>query len=201
MSATPNDALPRPHRLSLEEYHRMIEAGVFVDTPRMELIEGEIIEMTPIGPRHSYFVQRLNPLFLRRLPRDVQIRIQSPITLGDGSEPEPDIALVRDRDYGHEHPGPEDVLLVVEVADSSLAYDRGRKAALYARFGISEYWLIDTGEPALEIHRDPAPEGYREVTRPRMDDEVAPVRLADCRLRVADLLLKAQLSGAQGSES
>lgn len=190
MSVVPNDApLPRPHRLSLEEYHRMIEAGVFIDTPRMELIEGEIIELTPIGPRHAYVVEKLAKLLIRRFADDVSVRLQLPITLGDGSEPEPDIALVRARDYSQAHPGPDDVLLLIEIADSSLVYDRERKAPLYARFGIPEYWVIDTSEPALEIYRNPAPEGYRESLLPGADEEVTPIRLSHQRFRVADLLL------------
>ena len=164
MSATA-ETLARLHRLSVEDYHRMGEAGVFAPGARTELIEGAIIDMTPIGSRHASAVRRLDAVFSRFLGEQVMISVQCPIVLGDLSEPQPDLALLRPRDdfYADSHPRPENVFLVVEVADASIAFDRTTKLPLYARHGIPLAWLLDLPARTLEIHRDPGDSGYARI--------------------------------------
>jgi Uma2 family endonuclease len=137
---------PRPKRFNVEDFYRMAEAGVLgQDHQRTELIEGEILELMPIGPSHAGHVLRVVTLFSQKLGGRYLINSQNPVRLGEYSEPIPDVSVVRCREdfYAGGHPGPEDVVLLVEVADTTLEYDLGRKARLYARAGISEYWIVD----------------------------------------------------------
>jgi Uma2 family endonuclease len=166
------DALPRRHRITVEEYHRMGEAGIFSEGDRVELIEGEIIDLAPIGTRHAEAVSRLARLFIQKTP--LVERVQDPIRLPGESEPQPDLAIVANRSYAEAHPGPEDVLLLIEVADASIDYDRRVKIPLYARHGIPEVWLVDLGEGIIEGFRKPAGEGYREVRRHRPGEPIRP---------------------------
>lgn len=154
-------------RFTAEEYHRMARAGVFSEDDRVELIEGEIIEMTPIGARHAACVRRLDHLFTSRLGQQVTVSVQNPLHLGPHSEPQPDLALLRPRldFYAQAHPGPADAWLVVEVADTSADFDRTVKIPLYARAGISTVWLIDLSTESIDVHSDPTPEGFRSVQR------------------------------------
>jgi Uma2 family endonuclease len=135
----------RPHRFSVEEYYRMGEAGVFAPEQRVELIEGEVVEMAPIGSRHADWVDNLPLLFARGVPTGVRVRVRNPVHLSDYSEPQPDLALLRprERSYAEVHPSGPDTLLVVEVADTSLRYDREVRMPLYARRGVPELWLFD----------------------------------------------------------
>jgi Uma2 family endonuclease len=132
-------------RFTVEQYHRMAEAGIFADGDRVELIEGEIIEMIPIGSRHAAWVDRLNDLLTSAIERRAIVRVQSPIWLGSHSEPQPDLAVLRRRAdfYLDAHPQPGDVHLVIEVADTSADFDRTVKIPLYGRMGIPEAWLVD----------------------------------------------------------
>ncbi len=153
------------YRFTRAEYHRMVEAGILTEESPVELIEGEIVRMSPIGPHHAGAVDYLTRLFFRRVGDLAHIRIQNPIRLSHRSEPEPDLALLRpyperDRPYAAAHPTPADVLLVVEVAESSVAYDLGRKARVYARHGIAELWVLDLRHDRLVVFRDPTPRGY-----------------------------------------
>jgi Uma2 family endonuclease len=127
---------------SVHEYHQMLQAGVLGEDDRLELIEGEIVQLSPINSRHAACVNRLNALFTSRLTGRAVVSVQNPIRLDTHSEPQPDLALLKPRPdfYAASHPNPEDVLLVVEVADTSADYDRGVKLALYARVGIAEVW-------------------------------------------------------------
>lgn len=157
-----------PKRLfTVEEFHRMAEGGVFGEDDRLELIAGEIVEMTPIGSRHAACVDRLARELQRQTGETTIVRVQSPIVLGADSEPQPDISVLRYRSdfYRSRHPGPEDVLLVIEVADTSIMIDRGTKLPLYARAGIAEVWIVDLTASAIEVYRRPGPEGYRETKR------------------------------------
>ena len=178
------------YRFSVSEYHQMVEAGVFGEDDRIELIEGEIVEMAPIGSRHAACVKKLNQLFASALGDRVIVSVQDPIGIA-GSEPEPDVALLRPRDhfYAEKHPGPEDVLLVVEVADSSFQYDREVKMPLYARFGIPEAWLVDLGNDEVVIYREPSSSGYGSVQTYGLEDEVSTPTF-DLALRVGDVLLR-----------
>jgi Uma2 family endonuclease len=152
-------------RFTVYEYYRMAEAGILNEDDRVELIDGDIIEMAPIGNRHTACVKRLNRLFSEQLGRSVVISVQDPIRLSSRSEPQPDLALLRPRDdfYAAGHPTPADVLLIVEVVDSSLPYDR-RKLRLYARAGIPCVWLAIVSSRRVEVHREPTVGGYRSVT-------------------------------------
>jgi len=165
--------------LSLAEYDRMIERGVFDHDKRrrLEFIRGEIREMTPIGSRHEEIVDRLTEWSFQNLPEGtVRVRVQNSLGLPSlESAPEPDIAWVVCRDYTTGRPTAADVLLVIEVAESSLAYDRGEKADLYAAAGIAEYWVVDPSNRCIEVRRDPQAEGYRSVQTYSGEDEVQPL--------------------------
>jgi Uma2 family endonuclease len=143
----------------------MAVAGILTEDDRVELIEGEIVEMPPIGSRHAACVKRLNRLFSSRVGDLAVVLVQDPIRLSDVAEPEPDLALLEPRAdfYAAAHPGPAEVLLVVEVADTSVGYDRSVKIPLYARAGIRELWLVDLERERIEVLRQPAAGGYRSV--------------------------------------
>jgi Uma2 family endonuclease len=157
--------LPAPsrHLISVEAFHRMGEAGILGPGDRVELIDGEIIDMSPIGVLHAALVARLASWFSQTLGRAAVVWCQNPLRLDDLSEPEPDIAILQPRAdfYTTAHPGPADVLLVIEVSDTSLAYDLGRKVPLYARHGIPEVWVIDAATRRTRLFREPA--GGREA--------------------------------------
>jgi Uma2 family endonuclease len=148
---------PARRLFNVNEFYKMGDAGVFGPGDRVELIEGEVIEMTPIGSLHAACVDRLNMLFHRILPPSAVVRVQNPVRLDAHSESEPDIAVLRARDdfYAKVHPGPKDVLLVVEVADTTLEYDRDVKVPLFARAGIPEVWLVHLGGECLESYAQP----------------------------------------------
>lgn len=179
----------RRHRWTAAEYRKLVEAGVFAEDDRIELIEGELIEMAPIGEEHAGQVNLLGNEFSYRLYGRVVVAVQNPIALSEYSDPQPDIALLRWRPdfYRRQRHGPHDVLLIVEVAETSVRYDREVKLPLYARHGIPESWLIDLRRPCLEIHRDPTPEGYQAVTVHR-SGSVAPASLPEAAIDVARLL-------------
>jgi Uma2 family endonuclease len=151
-------AAPCRHRISVDAFHRMGEAGILGPADRVELIDGEIIDMSPIGVLHAAIVDALVRHFGRHAGQAVVIRCQNPLRLDDISEPEPDIAILRPRAdlYTTAHPGPADVLLVIEVADTSLAYDLGTKVPLYARHGVPEVWVIDAATRRTRVFRQPA---------------------------------------------
>jgi Uma2 family endonuclease len=181
---------PTRRRFSIDEYYQMAEVGILSPDDRVELIDGEIIEMAPIGRRHAAGVDRLIPLFLGVFGALVHLRVQNPVRLGDYSEPEPDVALLRPRAdyYASGHPGPADVLLVVEVAETSLMFDRRRKVPLYARSGIPDVWLVDLRRRTLSVYRDPTPDGYRTVRTLRPGDMIATLAFPDRPLSVAAVL-------------
>lgn len=157
---------PAKRWITSDEYERMGEAGVFPPDARLELIEGEIYEMSPIGSPHAACVTYLTHI-LNELGRDFQLRVQNPIRLNDFSEPQPDIALVRWRDdfYRGAHPTPADVLLVVEVADTTIAADRSVKVPLYAKAGIQEMWIVNISDGQIEVYSDPTGDDYRRIER------------------------------------
>ena len=151
-------------KVSYDEFEAMIERGEFaVDDPRRyELIDGEIIEMPPPNPPHEHAVDRLNKWSCRNLPPDeVCVRIQGTIGLPElDTTPLPDVTWLRELDYSARRPGPPDVLLVIEVSDSSLWYDRNEKADLYAAAGLADYWIVNIPSRCVEVLRDPGPDGY-----------------------------------------
>lgn len=182
-------ALPAPHRFSIEEYHQMGLAGVLDPDTRTELIEGEVLEMVPIGSRHAGCVKRLNQFFSTGVGDRAQVGVQDPMALWPLSEPQPDITVLVPRAdfYAIGHPGPEDLLLVVEVADTTLPFDRNRKLPLYARHEVAEVWLVDIPGRAVEVYTDPGAGGYATVRRFAGDDTVAPAALPDLVLVVGSL--------------
>jgi Uma2 family endonuclease len=141
----------------------MGEAGVFAPDARLELIEGEIVELAPIGSRHAGAVTVLNRLLSRQVGESALVSVQNPIVVGDRSVPQPDLALLKPRAdrYSGAHPTPPSALLVIEVADTTLAFDLGTKVQLYARAGIPEAWVIDLQDRAVRVFHDPSPSGYR----------------------------------------
>lgn len=173
----------RERRISVEEYFAMGEAGILDDDDRVELLDGRLIDMPPIGPPHSHGVDDLQELFARRLYRPeetlARIRIQSPIELDDHSAPEPDLVLYAPDTPTDRHPRPTDIYLVVEVADSTVDYDREVKADRYAAAGIPEYWLVDLPNEAVEVFRQPEDDGYAERIRHRAGDSLAIAKLPD----------------------
>lgn len=156
-------ATPSRHPISVDAFHRMGETGILGPSERVELIAGEIVTMSPIGVLHAAIVDALTRHFARRAGESVFVRCQNPLRLDGFNEPEPDIAVVRARDdlYTTAHPGPADVLLVIEVADTSLDYDLGTKTPLYARHGIPEVWVIDAATRQTRVFRQPI--GRRET--------------------------------------
>jgi Uma2 family endonuclease len=161
------EVAPTRRRFTRADYHRMAEVGILRERDRVELIKGEIIEMSPIGRRHVAFIDNLNQILVVRLAGRAIVSVQNPVVLTDDSEPQPDLAVRRLRavPYKEREAYAEDLLLVIEVADSSLAYDRSTKLRLYAEAGIPEYWVVDCATEAIEVYRGPSPEGYREVGR------------------------------------
>jgi Uma2 family endonuclease len=157
--------VPR-HRLTIADYHRLGEAGILGEDDRVELLEGQLVDMSPIGPRHALAVDALTELLLPAVAGRAHVRVQNPITLDSGSEPQPDLAVVRRpwSGYPRAHPGPADILLLIEVADSSLELDLGAKRAIYARAGIAEFWIVDLTTDTVLVHRDPDGDGYRSFT-------------------------------------
>lgn len=154
-------------RFTVKQYHQMVEAGVLKEDERVELIRGEIVEMSPIGRRHAAGVNRLNALFNQRLAEVVIVGVQNPVELDDNSEPQPDFALLRRRADFYEagHPQPKDILLLVEVADTTVEADREVKIPLYADSGVSEVWLVDVNAQSLEVYRQPSENGYRVIQK------------------------------------
>jgi len=163
MSSMPSGSLRR-HRLTATDYHRMGDAGILRPDARVELIEGEIIDMAPIGSRHAAAVERLAAALRGAVGDLAMVRTQQPVALDRHSEPEPDVAVVFPRGdyYEHSHPQPRDVLLIVEVADATLAYDRDVKVPLYARCSVPEVWIVDVAERRLGRYRAPSDGEYSE---------------------------------------
>ena len=176
--------------LTRDDFHRMGEAGILTEDDRVELLNGELIERTPIGPRHAATVRRLNRLFHRRLGRLAAISPQNPVALGEYSEPQPDLAILRPRadEYRAEHPGPRDIFLLVEVMDSSRDFDRGEKLQSYARAAIQEVWLLDLAAELLEVHRQPAGTRYRSAAQLKRGQRVQIAARPGKWFRVAEIL-------------
>ena len=155
------------HMFTTEEFHLMGEAGIFSEDDRVELLEGEIIEMSPIRSRHASCVDRLNELLVRTFGKKAIVRVQNPVVLSRHSEPQPDLALVRPRKdgYAEKHPEPVDVFAIIEVMDSSRHYDRGPKLRAYSKAQIPEVWLVDLTTDAIEVYREPILGGYRHISQ------------------------------------
>lgn len=180
-------AEPLKRLFTRDEYYAMAEAGILKAEDRVELIEGEIYRMAPIGNPHASCVNRLVRAFSALVGHSRTILSpQNPVHLNDISEPQPDIALLRPREdfYSEGHPQPADVLLLVEAADSSIGYDRHTKVPLYALNGITEVWLVDLVKRCIEVYRDPARDGYKTVQRLHRGDRIAPQAFPDVEVEV-----------------
>ena len=181
---------------SLEEYHWLIEHGFFHEDERVELIQGILHQMSPKGLRHAACLTRGLRIFNAALSDRACVRAQDPITLpGSNSEPEPDLVVAqrREDDYASHHPLPANVLLVIEIANSSLDYDRRVKVPLYAAAGISEYWLVNLQEDKIEVYREPTTPAlgtpyYRQRQISSVQDTVTPTHFPDCAIPVSGLL-------------
>jgi Uma2 family endonuclease len=181
-------AVPVPRRLfTVDEYYEMARAGIIKPDERVELLDGEIVPMNPINSPHAWGVVRLNRLF-SVFPDRFVVFVQSPLRLSDRSEPEPDIVLAQLDTPEDRHPGPDDVSLVIEVADSSIRVDRLRKLPMYARARIPEYWIVDLNAERIEVYRDPMRSRYRSVAAFGRGETVSPLCAPDLVVDVTNVL-------------
>lgn len=175
---------------TVTEFEQMDQAGIFRENDRLELIDGEIFEMAPIGSRHAAWVRRLQRLFTQALGERALVDVQNPLVLHDRSEPLPDVVLLQQQAdlYASGHPRPHDVFLVVEVADTSLAYDQEIKVPAYARSQIPEVWVVDLASGSVHVYRLPSPAGYRDITCVQRGATLAPQSFPDLALPVARIV-------------
>jgi Uma2 family endonuclease len=181
---------PDPFRIAVARYEKMIRLGILDENDKVELIRGELVAKMSIGTRHAASVRRLNQLLTLRTQATAQVGVQDPIELAD-SMPEPDVTLLAPRAdfYANRRPTPADVLLLIEVADSSLDYDRNVKGPLYAENGVAEYWIVNLIDDCLEVHRQPRPDGtFADVRVLRPGDTADVVALPGVTVAVADIL-------------
>ena len=180
----------RTHNFTVDEYHRMAEAGVFREDDRIELIDGQVVEMTPIGVAHAGCVNRLTELFSRLAGTTATLSVQNPLILAEHQEPQPDFTVLRRRadGYGARHPRAGDVLLVIEVADTSVESDRRIKIPLYAEAGISEAWLVNLPADRIEVYCKPTGDKYAEVTSASRGHTLTPLEIPSAALIVDRIL-------------
>lgn len=183
-------ALPQKHYFNVSEYYLMAQGGIIREDARVELIEGEVIEMSPIGKRHAACVLRLNRLLNRKVDDLAFVSVQSPIGIDDFSEPQPDLALLKPRAdfYSNSHPTSQDVLVIIEVCDTSVDYDRNVKLPLYARAGIPEAWLVLLPKDVVEVYTDPKNGKYTKVQRLKRGKMLKSSTVAGLSLKVDEIL-------------
>ena len=183
------EVAPAKRLFNRKEYHRMGAVGILEPTERVELIRGEIVTMSPPGRRHVAFVNNLTQLLVMRLAGRAIVSVQNPVALADDTEPQPDLALFRRRSvpYKEAEATGEDVFLLIEVAESSLRYDRSTKLALYAEDGVPEYWVVDVDDEAVEMYREPEGGVYRDVCRIDGPGSVTPAAFPDVALTLAEI--------------
>ncbi|NEQ41126.1 MAG: Uma2 family endonuclease [Okeania sp. SIO3I5] len=175
---------------TVDQYYKMLDAGVFTENERVELIRGEIIKMSPIGVRHGDCVDSLAELFILRLVQTVTVRVQNPVRLNDNSEPQPDVSLVQRRQGFRQtqQPQPENVFLLIEVSDTTIKYDREIKVPLYAENNIVEVWLVNLNEECLEVYRQPTANGYEIVQTFQRGENVTIQALPNVTFTVDEIL-------------
>ena len=178
------------HRFTVDEYAKMAEAGVLGPERRVELIDGEIVEMAAMGVDHAGCITRANDLFSSRLQGRILVRIQCPILLDEFWAPEPDVVLARRQAdfYASAHPTPPDVLLAIEVSDTTQEYDRETKIPRYGAAGIQESWIANLASGLLEVYRSPGKRGYRKVQKFGRTQVVHPLAFPDFEFKVSELL-------------
>lgn len=187
MVALPTTLVTR-RRFTAAEYHQMAEAGILTEDDRVELIGGEIVEMSPIGGRHVESVTRLTQLLSRQVGQAALVSVQNPVRLAADDEPQPDLTVIRDRPYHGAVPAADDVLLLIEVADSSLLYDRQVKLPRYAAAGIAEAWLVDLGAGTIGRYTEPSATGYRQLTRAGRGETLTSTVLSMVSIPVATVI-------------
>jgi Uma2 family endonuclease len=191
MASAPHGSMvgSRPVRnFSRLEYDKMIDAGVLGEDEHVELVGGAIVEMSPEGPHHAGTIDLCADLLRRAFGPGFTVRVQHPLVIDPDGEPEPDLAVVAGGPLQHLVAHPRFAALVVEVAESSLSYDRREKSLLYARAGFPEYWIVNLAERRLEVHREPSPSGYRRVVSLAVADQIAPVGAPAAIVSVASIL-------------
>jgi Uma2 family endonuclease len=181
---------PTKHRFNVKEYYRMAETGVLRPDARVELLNGEIIDMSPIGPFHGGVTNYLIEIFTAASKGRWMTSVQNPVRLDDYSEPQPDLALIKPSPdfYRKRHPQPEEVYLLIEVSDTSLANDQKEKLPAYGHAGIAEVWIVNLNDQAIEIYREPHFTGYGAKTILRAGDKATPQGFPDVAVDVAELL-------------
>ncbi|HEY1308290.1 MAG TPA: Uma2 family endonuclease [Vicinamibacterales bacterium] len=177
-------------RFTVDDYQRMEEAGILRAEDRVELIDGEIVTKMTAGPRHSASLDRAARSFITKVGESAIVRVQGPVRLDLYNLPEPDLAVLRPRAdfYVSNHPGPVDIMLVVEVAESSIDYDRETKASLYARANVPEYWLVDLNDKVLLRYSSPRGGAYQSLHRHQRGEALAPQMLPECVVSTDDLI-------------
>ncbi|NES77545.1 MULTISPECIES: Uma2 family endonuclease [Okeania] len=175
---------------TVDQYYKMLEAGILTENERVELIRGEIVKMSPIGIHHAVCVDSLTELFILRLAKIVTVRVQNPVRLNDNSEPEPDIALLQRRQGFRrtQHPQPEDIFLLIEVSDTTVKYDQEVKIPLYAENNIVEVWLVNLPQKCLEVYRQPTANGYEIVQTFQRGETVTIQALPNVTFTVDEIL-------------
>lgn len=188
-TAAPNR---QPVRFTVSRFYRMAAAGLLNAKYRYELIEGEIIRMLPPGPMHCESVDTLAEYLIRLLADKYRVRTQNSVQLSNITEPLPDFAILKKRaeGYAKKQPGPDDTLLLIEVSDSSITYDKNRKARVYAAAAIVEYWIVNLRKRCLHVMRKPSAEGYGDTLTLDPADEVKALKVPELKVKVKDLLLK-----------
>jgi Uma2 family endonuclease len=178
------------HRFSSKDYHQMIEVGILGEDDRVELIDGEIVAMAAIGSRHSGSTNKSNTFFSSKLSERALISVQNPIALEDGTEPEPDIALLQRTDhfYAAQHPTPADIFFILEIADTSFLYDKEVKLLKYARAGIAEAWLLNLTRNEILACRIPSANGYQDIQTLERGQSLRLLAFPDVTVSVDDLL-------------
>jgi Uma2 family endonuclease len=177
------------HRFTVEEFHRMAQTGILAPDDRVELVNGEIVEMTPMGPRHASRTRAIERWLERLVGNEAVVSMQLPINLGF-AEPYPDLSVARWRDdlYAEAHPTPAEVLLLVEVADSTVLYDRNVKSGMYAQAGIAEYWVVDLPRDVVAVFRSPQEKGYADVREHSRGESFISPALGGREVKVEDVL-------------
>ncbi len=178
------------YRFSVEEFNKLGEAGIFDEDDRVELLDGEIIVMTPIGLPHAGVVMRLTAVLPRKLGDRIILDPQNPTVIDEFSEPQPDIMLLKPRKafYKSKHPGPEDILLLIEVSDTTLQYDRGRKLCKYAECGVSEVWIVNLKNNTIEQYREPSAEKFLQSRVYQRGTKITIEKFPDVRFAVEELI-------------
>lgn len=178
------------HKFKVDDYLRIVELGVMGEDTRVELIWGELVEMSPINIAHTSTNKRLISLLTSQLGKRIVLGVQDPVQIGEDSLPLPDISVLKPRVdfYSERQPGPDDILFFIEVADSSLRFDQRVKAKLYGAASIADYWIINLPERQIEVYREPQPDGYRTVTRYKPGESISPLAFPDASLNVDDII-------------